>query len=94
MTTPNEIADERVRLAGEYARDSELITEILTHKATLWMELRKDHKSDKATDKAWDATPLGIDEMRLRFKMKASEKMLSALKSKLEVLEGEARNTY
>lgn len=92
--TPMEIADERVRLAGEYARDSEIMAALLTQKATLWPELRENSKSDKSADKAWDSMPLGIEEMKLRLKMKASEKMMSALKTKLEVLEGEARNQY
>lgn len=92
--TPNEIADERVRLAGEYARDTEKMIEVLKNKAVLWAQLRVQVKSDKAADRAWEALPLGLEEMKLRLTMKASEKMMSALKTKLEVLEGEARNTY
>lgn len=94
MNTPNEVAEERVRLAGEYARDTELLTNILTQKAVLWMQLRENYNSDTATDRAWNATPLGLDEMKLKLRMKSSEKMMSALKSQLEVMEGEARNTY
>lgn len=94
MQTPNEIADERVRLAGEYARDTEKLIELLTQKAVLWIQLRTNSKSDKATDRAWDALPLGLEEMKLRLRMKASEKQMSALKTKLDVLEVEARNTY
>lgn len=89
-----EVAEERVRLAGEYARDAELLTQILTQKATIWIDYREGVKSDRAADKAWDATPLGVEEMRLRLKMKASEKSMSALKGILGVMEGEARNTY
>lgn len=94
MNTPHEIAEERVRLAGEYARDTEKMIEILQSKAVLWAQLRANVKSDKAADRAWEAMPLGLEEMKLRLLMKASEKMMSALKSQLEVLEGEARNTY
>jgi hypothetical protein len=92
--TPHEIADERVRLAGEYARDTEVLIGLLKNRAVLWAQLRADAKSDKAADRAWEATPLGLEEMALRLRMKASEKQMSALKTKLEVLEGEARNTY
>lgn len=94
MDSPHAIADERVRLAGEYARDTEKMVEILQNKAVLWAQLRANAKSDKAADRAWEALPLGLEEMKLRLMMKASEKMMSALKTKLEVLEGEARNMY
>lgn len=86
-----EIAEERVQLAGEYERDAELLTDILTQKAAIWPELRKNLKSDRSADKAWDSTPAGINEMKLRLKMKASEKKMSALKTMLDVMEGEAR---
>lgn len=91
---PHQIAEERVRLAGEYARDTELLIEIRTKKAEIWNQLRENFKSDTATERAWQGTPLGLDEMKLSLRMKAAEKMMSALKSQLEVMEGEARNTY
>lgn len=92
MTTPHELAEKRVELAAEYSRDSELLSDILTKKAALWMKMREDVGSDRAADKAWDATPLGINEMKLRLKMKASEKEMSAIKTMLDVMSDEARN--
>lgn len=92
--TPRETAEERVRLAGEYARDAELLTDILTKKAELWVMLREGVKSDKSADKAWDSMPLGIEEMRIRLRMKAAEKQMSAMKTLIDVANGEARNSY
>ena len=92
--TPNQVAEERVRLATEYSSDTETLIDIRTKKAQIWNDLRVNFKSDTATERAWQGTLLGIEEMKLGLRMKASEKMMSALKSQLEVMEGEARNSY
>jgi hypothetical protein len=46
------------------------------------------------TDKLWDATEPGIEEMRLRMKCKRIEKQMSAIKTMIEIYQGEARNNY
>lgn len=92
--TPSQVAGERVRLATEYASDTEKLIALRMKKAEIWNQLRENFKSDTATQRAWEGTPLGIEEMRLTLTMKSREKMMSALKSQLEVMEGEARNTY
>lgn len=91
---PHAIAEERLTLAGEYSRKSEELGNILEVKAAIWNELRKDFKSDTACDRAYDATPRGIEEMKLRLRLKAIEKELSAMRSYLDVLNGEARNQW
>lgn len=91
---PHSLAKRRVEISAEYARDSELLGDILAEKPALWIKIRERMKSDKATDREWDSTSLGIDEMRLRLKMKANEKKLSAAKTMLDVLNAEARNQY
>ena len=58
------------------------------------MQLRADVQSDKAADRAYEATEDGIMEMRLRMRMKAIEKKMSAIKSLLDVLMGESRNNF
>ena len=92
--TPHELAERRVDLSAEYARDSELLSEILEQKPELWGKIRETVKSDKQADRVWEGTPMGIGEMKLRLKMKSSEKKMSAAKTMLEVLSGEARNLY
>lgn len=92
--TPTQVAEERVRLATEYSSDTEKLIDLRIKKAEIWNQLRENFKSDTATQRAWEGTPLGIEEMKISLRMKAKEKMLSALKSQLEVMEGEARNTY
>jgi hypothetical protein len=89
------LAEERVKLANEYARMSEELANILTVKAVKWAIFRADPecKSDKLADRKWDATPEGLQEMRLRLKMKAWEKQLSSMGSMLRVMETEYKNS-
>lgn len=88
------LAEERVRLANEYAGLSDELADILTVKATRWATFRADPecKSDTAAEKKWDATTEGLREMRLRLKMKAWEKQMSAQSTMLRVMEAESRN--
>lgn len=83
-----------MRLSAEYARLSERLADILEKKTHIWLNIRADVKSDTAADRKWDSTEDGIQEMRLRLKLKAMEKEMSAIRSHLEVLQGEARNQY
>ncbi|MDO8094425.1 MAG: hypothetical protein Q6360_13185 [Candidatus Brocadiales bacterium] len=89
-----ELAERRVELSAEYARDSELLEGILEKKAWMWPDIRKGMKSDKSADKQWDASTDGVMEIKLRLRMKASEKKMSAARTLLEVLSGEARNQW
>lgn len=70
------------------------LEEILAVKPQLWMNLRESVNSDKAADRAWDATEMGINEMRHRMTLKRLEKEISAAASALRVLEAEGRNQF
>jgi hypothetical protein len=94
METPHELAEERVTLSGEYSNQSERLGYILSVRPAVWMELRKNVGSDKAADRAWEATEMGIEEMKLRLSLKAKEKRMSAIRTMLEVLSAESRNQY
>ena len=88
------LAEERVKLANEYAKMAEDLGNILTVKAVKWAIFRADPdcKSDTSAEKRWDATNEGLEEMRLRLKMKAYEKQLSATGTLLRAMEMEWRN--
>lgn len=90
--TPRELAERRLELSAEYAQASDQLALILTRRPALWMKLREGVESDKAADRKYEATQDGLEEMRLRMKMKGIEKKLSAAKTMLDVLMGEARN--
>ena len=92
MTTPHEYAERRVEITGEYSRASEQLETILIQKPELWLKIRDRVKSDAQADKEWERTPMGVEEMVLRGRMKRYEKQLSSLRTMLEVLSQEARN--
>lgn len=91
--TAHQLAEERVKLAGEYARLSEELAGILTFKATRWTALRAGCKSDTAAERLWEATEEGMKETRIKLTLKAYEKQMSAQASMLRVMDAEARNT-
>jgi hypothetical protein len=91
---PHEIAERRVELSAEYGAKSERLKEILEVKATGWKELRDAHKYNKDATDAWNASSLGIEEMKLKIDLKVIEKKLSAARTYLEVMSGEARNQW
>ena len=89
--SPRECAEFKVVLSGWYSTWAGELETILALKPQVWMEMRKEAKSDKATDMLWDASEMGLKERKLRFDMKRAEKMVSALSSLLRIAENEAR---
>jgi hypothetical protein len=94
MDTPKSLAEKHMKLAGEYAHTSGLLEDILKRKPALWLSLRENATSDKAADRAYEATEDGINETGLRLRLKAIEKQIGAIKSMLSVMEGEARSQF
>lgn len=92
--TPRELAEQRQFLAAEFGLATEELSRILAQKPAIWTELRAACNSDKAADRTWESTDLGLREMQLRLLLKALEKKMSAARTSLEVAMGEARNLY
>ena len=87
-------ADDHAILAGEYSFICGMLEEILKRKAGVWGELRKANKSDTSTDRAFEATPDGLNEMGLKLRAKGVEKMMSSMKSLISVAQGQSHNLY
>lgn len=68
-------------VVGYYSFYSEQLEAILLRKPKTWLFLRKDQKSDKATDRAYELTDDGINEMGLSMRMKRMEKQMSVLRA-------------
>ena len=81
-------------LAGNYGWVCGQLEMILQRKPAIWNTLRKDVKSDTACERAWEQTSDGLDEGGLRLRLKAMDKMSSALKSLIRIAEGEAHNQF
>jgi hypothetical protein len=90
--SPHELANLRVLLSAEFARISEQWKHVQRLKPHVWLEMRKEQKSDTSTDRMFAATDLGISEMELKTDLKTYEKLMSAVKARLDVHFAEARN--
>lgn len=94
LNNPHLCADYRAQLSGEYSYLVGQLEEIKSSKPLVWLEMRKSHKSDSATDKAYEATVDGITEVKLRGQIKRAEKLISGLGSLIKVASDEAHNQF
>jgi len=94
VTTPGRLAELRVLLSAKYAQATNEYERILLAKPAIWNELRKDVKSDTRAEREWEATELGQGERHWKFQIKKIEKMMSAIKTLIDVRTGEAQNLY
>ena len=94
--TPAQLAEERVELSAYYAHASKQLESILEQKPKVWLDIRQREgvKSAAEADREWEATEDGINEMKLKMKMKRMEKRMSAISSLLRVYEVEGRNQW
>ena len=90
--SPRQVVDFRVYLAALFSMKTDELQAIYSRRPEWWNNNRPKFKSDKATDRAWEATSIGVREMQLEMLLKRIDKLSSALASKLRVLEMEARN--
>ena len=94
MMLPEEMANKRLELSEEYSRFSDEFAYHYQLQAEFFNKNREQHKSDNATQKAFDATPDGVRMAILKMKLKAIEKSMSALNTALRLAENMAKNLY
>src|SRR3989304_2408454 len=87
QVTPYKAADYRVSLSANYSKNYGEMEEILLRRPSVWNQLRKDQKSDKATDRVYEGTADGLRLMQLELQCKKIEKMISALSTLIRVAE-------
>jgi len=91
---PGHLADYRVYLAALYSLRAAEMQDILAVKAGIWLDMRGEKNSDKATDREWQATTHGQRETQLKWELRRIDKLSGAIGTKLRVMEGESRNQY
>lgn len=91
---PGRLAEIRVLLSAKYAKATNEYEAVLLAKPSIWNELRKDVKSDTRAEREWEATELGKMERHWKFQIRKIEKMMSAIKTLIDVKTGEAHNLY
>ena len=89
---PHWLGEKRVDLGGLYSFFSGELERVLFLKPDEWNALRLNTKSDKQADKLWEATEAGKKEVILRMRLKRIEKLLSSMRTMIEILTNEARN--
>lgn len=94
METPNELANRLLELAEESSRMGDELSEILMRKPKVWLEMRGNYESDTRTERAYEATIDGTKELWLKLRLKGNDRLSSAIKTKLRILENEAHNIY
>lgn len=94
MKTPHEISEERIRLSEEYSRYSGQFAKLIKLRADYFNANRSNHKSDTATNRAFESTEDGVLMEVIKQKLKAIEKQMSAYNTHLRLLENEAKNLY
>ena len=90
--TPQGAAEDKAILSGEYAWIMARLEDMVPRKAPAWNKMRQDFKSDTATDRAYDATDDGMNEIILKLRAKGVEKMLNGLGSLINIATKQADN--
>lgn len=91
---PLQLAEERIGMAEEYSRYSGQFAELVKIQAQFFKDNREKHKSDTATQRAYELTDQGVRMTIIKMKLKAIEKQLSASNTMLRLLENQAKNLY
>lgn len=94
MKSPHAISEERIKLSEEYSRYAGQLAKLLKVQADYFNNHRHEHKSDTATQRAFEATEDGVTFAVLKLKLKSIEKTMSAYNTHLRLLENEAKNLY
>jgi len=93
---PDELGRAKEFLSGEYAFVAARLEEVLKSKQSVWDRIRNSEgvKSDTQAERKYGMTEDGRDEIIYRLRLKAIEKLMSSISSRLRILEGEARNQF
>lgn len=90
--SPHEMAEARTILSGEMSFLTGKLMGVLSEKPFYFIKHRQSYSSDTACERAWEATEQGLEELRLKMTIKSYERMMSALKTSLEIHSMEARS--
>lgn len=91
---PGECVEIKSKISGWYSFYMGHLEDILMKKPHEWNSMRPNFKSDTACEQSWKATPLGLEEEGLRFRIKRCEKLMSGLGTLIKHHENESKNLY
>ena len=94
---PHNLADLHLELASKYSMIADIMKDLLIEKARFTNDTKfatEKPLSDKAVEARWLLVEGGEKEIKLRYELKALEKLCSACKSSNIMSNMEARNEY
>lgn len=94
MSTPREAVEKKERLTAEHTKLTERMIDIVKEKGKIWLDMRAELKTDTQANRAYDASPLGIEEAQIKLRMKSIDKEISSVNSIIRNAENEAKNLY
>ena len=71
---------------------TERYVELKTVRACKWEDMRKDEKSDASTERKWERTEEGIEQMVIKYKRQSIKEKIATLRDWSFVLSLESRN--
>jgi hypothetical protein len=94
IKSPRQLAEELMNKSVLFSKYSGEYASHIKIQADYFNKERENHKSDNATQKAFDATKEGVQMVIIKLKLRALEKEMSAIKTMLRLMEGEANSIY
>ena len=94
VITPRQLSLERLDLSQQYSEYAGMLARLLKVEADFFNQNRSKHKSDNATQKAFEATTDGISMNAIKIKLRSIDKRISAIAMHFKLLENEAKNIY
>lgn len=92
--TPKEVSDARNLVAAYLARMQWVMGTLAARRAKTVTEFRDSYKSMAETERAWEATDAGQQELMLHHQIKALEQLASALETNWFLLQSQSKNNY
>jgi len=92
--SPGELSELKAWMAAEYAFLAGQMADILSLKPQEWARLREKATSDSQAEKAWELMPEGKFELSARYRMKGLTAMMSAINTRIRILEGESKAQF
>ena len=90
--TPSEASQYRLQISADIYKFSEQETDLILKSVAYFVEERPNHKSDTATQRAWNATKDGMQELKIHSLVRTLGTINTALKDLVYVKTLEAKN--
>lgn len=92
--TPEQVDSYSILLCTWYEKYSEELAEIEISMPAEWLKLKQDCKTNREADLRYDMSDNGKRRIKLKYTLKATEKLISALRDRLRRLNNESFSQY